>query len=175
MLRPPGRVSNPPRRRRCPCRPHPSPLRCSATPPFQPAPVRVLGGVQRIDSCCGKRASIVAFFSAPAAVRGPVVTIAAPVLLGIATVGAREAPAPMPCGRGWSRHRKAGGVVVIVADTDADAAAPVLLLLPLPLPSSQWMASANHQHRRRQSLPLSTTTTQVSDDDDDDGTSPECC
>jgi hypothetical protein len=62
--------------------------------PFQPAPVRVLGGVQQIDSRCGKRASVVAFFSAPAVVGGPVVAVAAPVLLGVAAVGAREAPTP---------------------------------------------------------------------------------
>ena len=43
-----------PRRRHCHCCHHPSPLRCSATPPFQPAPVRVLGGVQWIDSRCMK-------------------------------------------------------------------------------------------------------------------------
>ena len=63
-------------------------------PPFQPAPVRVLGEVQRIDSRCGKRASVGAFFSAPAVVGGPVVAVVAPVLLGVTAVGAREAPAP---------------------------------------------------------------------------------
>jgi hypothetical protein len=73
-------------------------------PPFQPVPVRVLGGVQRIDSRCGKRTSVVAFFSAPAVVGSPVVAISSPVLLGIAAVGVREAPAPTPRGRGWSCH-----------------------------------------------------------------------
>ena len=173
MLRPPGRVSNPPRRRRCPCRPHPSPLRCSATPPFQPAPVRVLGGVQRIDSCCRKRASVVAFFSTPTVVGGPVVAVAAPALLSVTAVGAREAPMPKLRGRGWSHHPTAKPGVL--------SASPTPMLPPprsffslLPLPSSRWMALANStahssdgRHRRRRLSPFSKMTMQVLEDDND--------
>jgi len=64
----------------------------------------MLGGVQWIDSRCGKRASVIGFFSAPTVVGGPVVAVAAPVLLSIDAVRAREAPTPMPRGQGWSRH-----------------------------------------------------------------------
>jgi hypothetical protein len=144
-------------------------------PPFQPTPVRVLGGVQRIGSRCGKRASVVAFFSAPAVAGGHVVAVAAPVLLGAAAVGAREAPAPTPHGQGWSCHP--------TAKPGALSSSPTPTLPPprsffslLPLPLSRWMALANstarssaRQHRPRRSSPFSMTTTQVLDDDDDDG------
>ena len=97
----------------------------------------------QLASRCVRRTSVVAFFSAPVVVRGPVVAVAAPVLLGVAAVGARESPVPTPRGQGWSRHPTAKPV---------DTAAPVLLLLP----SSRWMASANStarssagRHRRR--------------------------
>ena len=150
-------------RRRCVVPPPP--------PPFQSAPVRVIGGVQQIDSHCGKRTSVIAFFSTPAVIGGPVVAVAAPVLLGVAAVLARTHAAlsrMVP-----SSDRKAG----------ASSLSPTPTLPPLrsffsllPLPLSRWMASANSTarssaglHRRRRSLPLSTTTMQVSDDDDDDG------
>jgi len=179
VLRSLGRVSNLPppsgtvlRRCRCRCRHHPSPSRCSATPPFQPAPVRVFGGVQRIDSPCWKHASVITFFTAPAVVGGPVVAVVAPVLLGVAAVRAREASAPTPCGRGWSRH--------LTAKPGALSSSPTPTLPParsffslLPLPLSRWMASANStacssagRHCRCRSSPFSTKTTQVSDDDD---------
>ena len=99
----------------------------------------------QLASRCVRRTSVVAFFSAPAVVGGPVFAVAAPVLLGVAAVGARVAPVPTPRGRGWSRHPTAKPV---------DAAAPALLLLP----SSRWIASANStarssagRHRRRRS------------------------
>ncbi len=181
MLRPPGRVSDLPP-------PRPAPFLDDAAvvavvihrrrvvpppPPFQLAPVRVLGGVQRIDSRCGKRASVVAFFSAPAVVGGPIVAVAAPVLLSVVAVGAREAPAPTPRGQGWSRHptAKLGASSSSLTPT---LPPPRSFFSLLPLPSSRWMALANSttrssagRHRRRRSLPLSTTTTQVSDYDDD--------
>ena len=69
-------------------------------PPLPPALVRALCRVQRIDRRCGKRASVVTFFSAPTVIMGPVVAIAAaPVLLGITAIGAREAPTPAPAPR----------------------------------------------------------------------------
>jgi hypothetical protein len=115
-----------PRRRRCRCRRHPSPSRCSATPPLPTGQPLCEAHFRRRVLLCS---------------RG----VAAPVLLGVAAVGAREAPVPTPRGRGWSRHPTAKPV---------DAAAPALLLLP----SSRWIASANStarssagRHRRRRS------------------------
>ena len=154
-----------PQRRRCRRRRHPSPLRCSATPPFQPVPVRVLGGVQRIDSRYGKRASVVTFFSALAVVGGPVVAVAAPVLLSVTAVS----------GRGWSHHPTAKLGALLFSLTPA-LPPPHSFFSLLPLPSSRSMALANStarssagRHCRRRSLPLSTTTTQVLDDDGDNG------
>jgi len=145
------------------------------TPSFQPAPVHVLGGVQRIVSRCGKHASVVAFFSAPVVVGGPVVAVAAPVLLSNAAVRAREAPAPTRHCRGWSCHPTAKPGALSSSLTPA-LPPPHSFFSLLPLPSSQWMALANStarslagRHRHRRLLPLSMTTTQVLDDDDADG------
>ena len=141
--------------------PHPAPfldnaavvavvIRCCRVipplPPLQPAPVRALHGVQQIDRRCGKRASVVTFFFAPAVVGGLVVAVAAPVFLSVAAVGAREAPAPRPRSQGWSRHPIAKPGALLLPPTPMPPP-PRSFCSLLPLPSSQWMTSANSTAR----------------------------
>ena len=116
-------------------------------PPLPPALVCALWGVQRIDHRCRKRASVIAFFSAPAVFGGPVVAVAAatsPVLIGVAAVEAREAPtpapSPAPCSRGRSRHPTAKPGASLSSPTPMP---PCSFYSLLPLPSPQWMALAN--------------------------------
>ena len=88
VLRPPGRVNNLPPTVRCrSLTTSPSlPLSLVAVasfhrPPLLPALVRALRIVQQIDCRCGKRASVIAFFSAPTVVGVPSLPLPLPLPL----------------------------------------------------------------------------------------------